>query len=158
MAAARFRYTLDALLRKRRSDWKTLKQEEVQAGRVVDSRQVEAQRARGTVAQAERLLRAGRRDGATIDPARQLRLSGYLAQQRAALADRERALAQAREVRERIRANLEGVARGIMSLEKQRAAREADYRREQGYVEQRRADELWLLGRSSGSQQRLTGN
>jgi flagellar export protein FliJ len=147
MSSERFRYALDALLRRRRSDWKTAKMEETQASRVVERRDEEVGQARHGVAETEELLRETRRGGAAIDPARWHLLSGYLSLQRKSLEDRQRALTRAQEVHERIRSGLETISRGIKSLEKHRDHREADHKIEQGNREQKRVDELWLLRR-----------
>ncbi|HXF88970.1 MAG TPA: hypothetical protein VNK48_11510 [Xanthobacteraceae bacterium] len=148
MTTRRFRYALEALLRKRRSDWRTVKGEEMAAGRVVDDRRAEVDRAQGGVAGTEQLLRQARRGGSAIDPEQQHLLGNYLAHQRLVLAERCAALARAREVRERISANLADISRGIKSLEKHRARREADHRAAEGRREEHVLDELWLLGRA----------
>ena len=151
MATTRFRYPLDALLRKRQSDWKSVKLEEVTAGRLVETRGTAVDQARGTLEGAEQLLRSARGAGTPIDPAQQLSLGNYLVHQRAALHEHRQALRQAQDLRERVRSNLDGISRGIKSLEKHRAARETNHRLEQDNLEQKRLDEIWLLGRSRGA-------
>ncbi len=147
MSSERFRYALEALLRRRRSDWKTVKMEETTASKVVDDRNSEVDQARGIVEETEQSLRHARRDGVEIDPNRQHLLAGYLSLQREVLGQRQHALGQAREMHERIRTSLEGVTKGIKSLEKHREQREADHNVQQGAAEQKRVDELWLLRR-----------
>lgn len=147
MSSERFRYALEALLRRRRADWKTVKMEEAQAGSIVDRRNDEVDQAKGGVAETEQLLRQERRDGAAIDPRREHLLGGYLSLQRKGLEDSQRALKSARDMHERIRTNLEGISRGIKSLEKHREGREIEHKFEQGNREQKRVDELWLLRR-----------
>ena len=95
MAESRFRYVLDALLRKRRSDWKTVKLEEATAAHVVERRDAEVHEVHGSVNTTEQLLRQGRRDGEAIDPLRQHILAAYLAQQRGMLTERRQALGAA---------------------------------------------------------------
>jgi hypothetical protein len=77
--------------------------------------------------------------------ARQEMLSKYLSQQRSELEQRYQALQQAKQVHERVAKNLEGIGRGIKSLEKHRGGKEVDHRFEQGKLEQKQIDELWLL-------------
>lgn len=152
MSPSRFRYALDGLLRKRRADWKTVKMEETTIAQVVEQRVADANDAHRTVRETEQLLRQGRGDGETIDPLRQHIFASYLTEQRGVLGQRQQALKQARDVHEQIRSNLERIARGIRSLEKHRAQREADHRLLQEGIEQNRADELWLLQRRSNAQ------
>lgn len=147
MSARRFRYPLEALLKKKRSDWKTVKVEEVTASRVVDNRRADVDQARDGIDEVEQLLRHARRDGTGIDVVQQHLLGNYLTYQRSVLVRRQQALQQAREVHGRIRSNLDGVARGIKSLEKHRVGREAEHRTAQRQLEQKNLDELWLLGR-----------
>ncbi|MFL6180642.1 MAG: hypothetical protein ACJ74E_12485 [Actinomycetes bacterium] len=145
MKQAPFRYTFDALLRKRRSDWRTVKLEEITAARVVEHRDAEVTQTRDQVRETEYLLRQARRDGEPVDVFRERVLAAYLHHQRGMLVQRQQALEQARDVHERVRSNLEGIARGIKSLEKHRTQREADHRLLQQSIEQNRIDELWLL-------------
>jgi len=140
-----FRYPLDALLRKRRSDWKTVKVEETTAGQVVDGKNAETAEAKGSVAGTEDMLRESCRDGMRIDPLRHHLLSNYLSQQRTVLKQKHQALVKAREVHERVLVNLEGIGRGIKSLEKHREGKEEEHKFERKGLEQRQTDELWLL-------------
>lgn len=145
MKQAPFRYAFDALLRKRRSDWRTVKLEEITAARVLEHRDAEVTQTRDQVRETESLLRQARRDGEPVDVLRERLLAAYLHHQRGMLVQRQHVFEQARDVHERVRSNLEGIARGIKSLEKHRMRREAEHRLLQQNIEQNRIDELWLL-------------
>lgn len=122
-----------------------MKLEEVAAARVVDSRHAEAEQARGSMKETEQQLRHAQRDGMHIDLLQHHLLSGYLRHQRGVLHERELALNRAHALHERVRSNLDGIARGIKSLEKHRTGREAEHRLEQSSREQKGVDELWLF-------------
>jgi len=145
MAQKPFRYSLEALLRKRQFDWKAVKLEETTAERAVSHGAVRVEEARGTIEQAEELLREARRDGTPIDATRQELLLNYLGQQRLELQERQQRLQRSRDVHTQIQSNLDGIGRGIKSLEKHRAGRQAEHALTQYGIEQRGVDELWLL-------------
>lgn len=141
----RFRYPLDALLRKRRADWKTVKAEEATASQVVNRQNDEVRDAASSVSSVESTLRESFQSGMRIDPLQQELLSGYLSQQRSALKQKQQALTKAQEVHQQVATSLEGIGRGIKSLEKHREGRETGHRLEQHSLEQKQVDELWLL-------------
>lgn len=149
MTEKRFHYSLEALLRKRRSDWKTVKVEEATAGKVVDKKNEEVTAAKDVVDGAEQLLRDSCQSGKPIDPQRHYLLSSYLSQQRKELTQKQQALAKAREVHEKVAENLSGIGRGIKSLEKHRTGKEEQHKFELSLLEQKLTDELWLLQQGS---------
>ena len=145
MSKNRFHYSLEALLRKRRSDWKTVKVEETTAGEVVDRKTAEVTNTKDVVEGAEQLLRDACRDGMQIDPHRHHLLTNYLVQQRTVLKQKQQALVKAREVHDQVTENLVGIGRGIKSLEKHRTGKEEQHKFELNLQEQKVTDELWLL-------------
>jgi flagellar biosynthesis chaperone FliJ len=145
MSGKRFRYPLDALLRKRRADWKTVKTEEMTASRVVERHNQEVGAVKNSIDDVERTLRDSYQEGVPIDLSRQQLLSNYLSQQRHVLEQRQKALHKAKEVYQQVVNSLEGIGRGIKSLEKHRVGKEADHKVEQYSHEQKQLDELWLL-------------
>lgn len=147
-----FRYPLEPLIRKKRSDWQAVKIEEVTAGTLVDRRKTEVSKVRDDIDDAEQTLRQSWRNGMSIDPLQQQLMTTYLLQQRHLLKRHEGALEKARETHNRVLSSLETIGRGIKSLEKHRAGKEEVHQVEQSRREESAVDELWLLGQHENEQ------
>jgi hypothetical protein len=140
-----FRYSLEALLKKRRLDKDVVKAEELAARAVVEAKRKEVDGVRAAIAAAEQQLREAMVPGAEIDREGRDVLAAYSKDQHEILKKLQLELERAEKVHEDIRRNFEIIFKDVKTLERHRDNRKTEFVAESERSAQHRADELWLM-------------
>ena len=149
MAAGRFRYALEPLLKKRRSERDASAAQERSARGLLKAHTEQARAAALALSGVESALRESLQAGASIDPRRQEALSGYLAVARDALRAKSGHAAKAGELHEQTQRALLRALQEARALELHRENRQREHRRERRQLAEHKQDELWLTRRRS---------
>jgi flagellar export protein FliJ len=146
----RFKYRLDPLMRLRASERDVLRTEALQAAQEVKQRSRELDEIGRTISHAEDALRALVTGGAEIAVDAQLRMQGYLNQQREGQAHKRRELELAERKESGVRSKLLDKQRDAKALElhKDKQRRQFDAVRGQSLIKS--ADDEWLIRNPKG--------
>jgi hypothetical protein len=145
----RFKYQLQALLKKRRSELDTVIAEEAAAIQALDGLNKQRADIEHAIARAEEEMRAASRPGCAIDQEQFDLARKYLRQKREEFERKAKEVQKAEKVCEQLRRQKNAIRQGIKTLERHRETKRAEREVELRRSEQRGLDELWLLRRGS---------
>lgn len=141
----KFRYSLDALLKKRRWELDSLRAEEQAARGVREQHQAECAVLTDTISAVEAELRSEQAPDRPIRPELYQVLGGFLRHKRESLTEAQERLASAEREHEDAVNRVVAMKQSLRALERHREAKENEFRTEQDREAIRASDELWIL-------------
>ena len=140
-----FRYSLEALIKKRNWDLDVQRMEEARARQILEQRNDEQQQLEDYIAELERGIReAGARD-VQLNPDRYNAMTAFLNDQRARLEEKKKQAAQARRIHDQIIDQIQSVRKSIKSLEKHKERKKKDFEMVANRSELIENDDMWLV-------------
>lgn len=147
--AARFRYSLEAVLKVRQQSRDLALSEEMNARRVVMEKEERASEIGRQVGDLEHALRDLSREGAYFDPRKQALVSRYLSAVREQLESTLVELSQARRVHQQVVESLNAHSQSVKALERHRTTRADQHARAFSAAAQKEQEDLWLAGNAT---------
>lgn len=142
-----FRYSLEALLRKRNWDLDALRQEERETYALVESQFAICEELQAQKRDVEAEIRASSARHSDIQPEMYTALRTFLTEKREALSVANTRLDEVKETHAEIMERVLAAKQSVRTLERHRDTKEAEYRIEQERAVIKQSDELWLLRR-----------
>ena len=145
----RFKYQLEALLKKRRSELDAAIAEEAAAVQALEGMKKQRAQIEDSIARTEEEMRAASSPGRPIEQEKLDLARKYLRQKREELERKEQEVQKAEKLCEQLRQQKNTIRQSIKTLERHREAKRTEREFELRRAEQRGLDELWLLRRGS---------